>query len=82
MRSENLRRPLQPQRNPSGGPAASSGSPAELRRHSGDTPATPWRHPDGTPATSPERPGHHNSTSFYGSVKSPSMHHRSLYLSF
>lgn len=45
-------------------------------------PAAARRHPDGTPATSPERPGHHSSTSFYGSVKSPSMHHRSLYLSF
>ena len=66
MRSENLRRPLQPRRHPAAPrqhPAASSG----IQRHPGDT---------------PERPGHHSSTSFYGSVKSPSMHHRSLYLSF
>ena len=67
MRSENLCRPLQPQRHP-----------AAPRQH----PAAPRRHPGGTPATSPERPGHHSSTTFYGSVKSPSMHHRSLYLSF
>lgn len=65
MRSENLCRPLQPQRHP----AAPRQPP-----------------PDGTlaaaSATSPKRPEHHSSTSFYGSVKSPSMHHRSLYLSF
>lgn len=70
MRSENLCRPLQPQRHP-----------GSIQRH----PAAPQRHPaasGGTPATSPERPEHHSSTSFYGSVKSPSMHHRSLYLSF
>ena len=73
MRSENLRRPLQPQRHPAA-PGGTPATPSGIRRHpaaSGDT-----------PATSPERPGHHSSTSFYGSVKSPSMHHRSLYLSF
>lgn len=57
--------------NPGGTTAASS-----------DTTVEPSGTHGGTPATSPERPGHHNSTSFYGSVKSPSMHHRSLYLSF
>lgn len=71
MRSENLRRPLQPRRHPDGTPAASGGSPE-----------TPRRHPGGTPETSPERPGHHSGTSSYGSVKSPSMRYRSLYLSF
>lgn len=74
MRSENLCRPLQPRRHHGGTPAASG----SIQRHHVGTPATP----SGTPATSPERPGHHSSTSFYGSVKSPSMHHRSLYLSF
>lgn len=66
------------QRHPDGTPAASSGTPAAPQRHPGGTPAAP----SDTPATSPERPGHHSSTSFYSSVKSPSMHHRSLYLSF
>lgn len=73
MRSENLRRPLQPRRHP-GSIQRHPAHPGSIQRHHGGTPATS--------PESPESPGHQSSTSFYGSVKSPSMHHRSLYLSF
>ena len=64
--------------NPGDTPVEPQRRPSSIQLHPSGTPETPG----GTPTTSPERPGRHSGTSSYGSVKSPSMHYRSPYLSF